>query len=406
MNLDSLRLDFDHFLQTLRWADVLDVIVVAMILFGVISWARRSASRNIVIAILAFGALYLVSRALDMYLTRVFLQAILAVVVLAVIIVFQDDLRRLLDRLGGWSLRRNQRRAAAGDSNIDTLISAAEELANARTGALIALRGAESWNRAVRGGVSLDGEVSLPLLVSIFDHHSAGHDGAVLIERGRITRFATHLPLSSNHEALGRRGTRHAAALGLSETCDAILIVISEETGSITVAERGRMDEVESGGELRERLDDFHQRHHKTERAPWREWLTRHSIQNAALACIIAVGLWFAFAHRAADQVVRTFAVPIELRGLPEGMTLEGAGGAEARITLEGPARALELLSEEELIVAVDIASITAGQHVILLTSEQLNLPRDVTLSNIDPPYLSITAKEAPPPAEGGEGAD
>src|SRR6185437_5267675 len=95
-----------------------------------------------------------------------------------------------------------------------------------------------------RGGIELDGKLSAPVLTSIFDPHSPGHDGAVVLEGDRIRRFATHLPLSANFQQLGRTGTRHSAALGLSEVTDALSIVVSEEQGTIAVARNGRLTRI------------------------------------------------------------------------------------------------------------------------------------------------------------------
>jgi uncharacterized protein (TIGR00159 family) len=392
--LDSLRIEGVQLLQMIRWADVLDVIVVSFILFGVISWARRSAARNMVAALLAFGVLYLVSRGLDMYLTRVLLEAILAVAVLTAVIVFQDDIRRFLDRMGAWPLGRPRRRSSSVPSVwIDDLVSASEDLAESRTGALIAVRGGESWDRSIRGGIALDGEVSRPLLTSIFDHHSAGHDGAVLVERDRIARFATHLPLSSNQEAVGRHGTRHAAAVGLSETCDALLIVVSEETGMISVAERGALTAVASAAELRERLEQFQARHEERHLKPWKALWTHHGIPYAALAAIVSVFLWFFFAHQT-DVIFRTILVPIELRGLSDGMTFEEASDTEARVTLEGTALAFDLLNEDELVAEVDLSNLRAGSHLVEIRQEHLNLPGDISLSQVEPRFIRISAKK------------
>jgi uncharacterized protein (TIGR00159 family) len=392
--LDSLRIEGVQLLQMIRWADVLDVIVVSFILFGVISWARRSAARNMVAALLAFGVLYLISRGLDMYLTRVLLEAILAVAVLTAVIVFQDDIRRFLDRMGAWPLGRPRRRSSSVPSVwIDDLVSASEDLAESRTGALIAVRGGESWDRSIRGGIALDGEVSRPLLTSIFDHHSAGHDGAVLVERDRIARFATHLPLSSNQEAVGRHGTRHAAAVGLSETCDALLIVVSEETGMISVAERGGLTAVASAAELRERLEQFQARHEEQHLKPWKALWTHHGIPYAALAAILSVSLWFFFAHQT-DVIFRTILVPIELRGLSDGMTFEEASDTEARVTLEGTALAFDLLNEDELVAEVDLSNLRAGSHLVEIRQEHLNLPGDISLSQVEPRFIRISAKK------------
>lgn len=384
--------------DTLRWTDVLDVAVVGFILYGVIAWARRSASSNMVIACIGFGGLYMLSRALDLYLTRALVQAILAVAVLAVVIVFQDDLRRLLDHVGAWTLRRRTRTpAATGNAVVDVLARTATHLAERRTGALIALRGAESWDRAIDGGIEIDGKLSTPLLESIFDHHSAGHDGAVLIERGRIARFATHLPLSSNHDARGGHGTRHAAALGLSEACDALVLVVSEETGQISVAEHGVLTSIDAAS-LASRLLEFHARHtDNAARRDGRAWWRGHRLQNAVLAIAVAVGLWLGFARKT-DFAVRTMTVPIELRGLDPALALDETSDTEARITLEGPRRAFDLVDEGELVVVVSLASLDGGSHVIEITQEQLDLPRDVTLSRVEPNFILVSTKKAEPP--------
>jgi len=390
---DSLRIEAVRLLQTIRWADALDVIVISLILFGVISWARGSAARNMVAALLAFGLLYLVSRGLDMYLTRAFLKAILAVAVLTAVIVFQDDIRRFLDRMGAWPVIRLDRRSSSVSSVwIDDLVSASEDLADSRTGALIAVRGKESWDRSIRGGIALDGQVSHPLLMSIFDHHSAGHDGAALVEKDRIARFAAHLPLSSNQVAVGRHGTRHAAAVGLSETCDALLIVVSEETGMISVAERGGLAAVASAAELHARLEQFQARHEERHLKPWKALRTHHAIQNAALAVIASLCLWLFFAHQI-DVISRSVLVPIELR-LSEAMTLDQASDTEARVTLEGTARAFELLNEDELVAVVNLSDLTAGSHLVELTQDHLNLTDAISLSRIEPRFIRISIRK------------
>src|SRR5699024_10925097 len=123
--------------------------------------------------------------------------------------------------------------------------------------ALIVLKGKEEWDRHITGGVELQGQVSLPLLFSIFDPKTAGHDGALLIENGLITKFGTHLPLSTHLHKISRGATRHAAALGLSERCDALVIVVSEERGVISVARQGQLIELDASSDLKSHLTEF-----------------------------------------------------------------------------------------------------------------------------------------------------
>src|SRR5699024_8867990 len=141
------------------------------------------------------------------------------------------------------------RRQAFSQSNVatDIIAEAASKMADEKTGALIVIRGNDQWDRHIHGGIKLEGEISLPFLLSIFNPESPGHDGAVLLEDHEITRFGVHLPLSTNLNRQLTSGTRHAAALGMSEHCDALVVVVSEERGVISVAQAGHLFEVDTG---------------------------------------------------------------------------------------------------------------------------------------------------------------
>lgn len=133
-------------------------------------------------------------------------------------------------------------------------MNAASKLGEMRTGALIAVKGAEPWDHHMQGGIELGGAISLPLLFSLFDHRTPGHDGALLIEGNRVTKFAVQLPLAPIPPHVIRYGgTRHAAGLGLAEVCDAFIVVVSEERGTISLAHDGAdVDHVrvQSGGRI------------------------------------------------------------------------------------------------------------------------------------------------------------
>ena len=138
------------------------------------------------------------------------------------------------------------------------IIEAVQKLAENKIGALLVFKGREPLERHIRGGVSLNGRISYPLLYGLFNTQSPTHDGAVIIEGEWIDRFAVYLPLSQHVKEGSEAGTRHAAGVGLSEMCDALVIVVSEERGAISVAEHGRLDAPLSPTALKERLDKFY----------------------------------------------------------------------------------------------------------------------------------------------------
>ena len=241
-----------RFLTELRLADALDIAIVAVLLWMLIVWLRTTRARPAFVGLGILGIVYLVVQQLELRLTVRIFQGFFAAVVLMLIVIFQDDLRRLFERIAVAGLR--PRRARPGPGVIEILTRAAAELASSRTGALIVIPGRDPLGRHLEGGVHLRGRISEALLLSLFDPHSVGHDGAVIVEGNEVSRFGVHLPLSSDPAALGPGGTRHAAALGLAERNDALCIVVSEERGTISVARNGRLRQLASVSQLAEEL--------------------------------------------------------------------------------------------------------------------------------------------------------
>ncbi len=141
---------------------------------------------------------------------------------------------------------------------VEILVRTLTDLARDRIGALVAVRGNDMMVRHLEGGQECNGKLSEALLKSLFDAHSIGHDGAVVVKENRISQFSVQLPLSKNMKKLGNRGTRHAAALGLSELCDALCVVVSEERGTISVARNGELTEVSDPKQLAMILEGFY----------------------------------------------------------------------------------------------------------------------------------------------------
>ncbi len=274
-------------------ADLLDIMLVALVLFVLLYWMLLHVSPRGLALLALLVALYVVARVLDLDLARAVVLSLLGLMALLGMIVYQSEIRRSLDRV--------MRRASSGTTtsraeqldSFDMLADAISRMADKRLGALIAIRGHEPWSRSVHGGIRLEGCISGPLLESIFSTQSPGHDGAVLIEGNRIVEFAAHLPLSTNLAEVGEHGTRHAAALGLSEVCDALVIVVSEEHGTISVAHEGAIQRIAPAG-LKARLEAFWR--HPDGETPGRHPARRRGawIAAALLAAVLAAaGWWF-----------------------------------------------------------------------------------------------------------------
>lgn len=382
--------------ERIRIADVLDVVLVAALIYSVLSWLR-GASRAVVYIIVSVVCVFVVTRLLNMYLTQMLVEQLLPMFAIAFVVVFQSDIRRMFDRLTTWWFLHRRGAGKATSPALDTVTAVATRLAGERTGALIVIRGQESLHQAIQGGVELNGQVSEALLLSIFSPSTPGHDGAVLIDDSRITMFGAQLPLSANLGQVGNRGTRHTAALGMSEVCDALVIVVSEEHGDVSIARRGRLTTLASPAELREELDRFWQETHAAAASqPRRRW-ERRDVGVAAISVGLAVLLWTSFAYEG-DTVFQPRTVPIEFRNLPPQFVFDGPVPDEARVTLAGSPQALRRVGQGELVVRLDLRNAQEGANELTILEEDLDLPQGVRMFSVDPRTVQVLV--VPRPAE------
>lgn len=232
---------------------IIDISIIAFVLYRtylIISGTRAiQVVKGLALIILAMW----ISQFLHLETVSWLLNQLIQVAVIAVIILFQPELRRMLSKLG-----RNRFLGAFFKDSvniIDTLASSVEELSNQKTGALIVIETKIGLKNYIESGVMIDAILSGGLIYAIFKEESPLHDGAAIIRGGRIVAAKCILPLSERHEFLEGYGTRHLAALGLSEESDAFVIVVSGETGKISIASNGKMEMGVSKNRLKERLD-------------------------------------------------------------------------------------------------------------------------------------------------------
>jgi hypothetical protein len=208
-----------------------------------------------------------------------------------------------------------------------------------------------------------------------------------------IVKLGVHLPLSKNLPEVGGSGTRHTAALGLAECCDALIIVVSEERGTFSVAEESRLTALESAGELKHKLDGFFGRRVQTPKELARKnWLTAN-LRLKFLAAATACGLWFLFAYDA-ETIRRTFAdVPIELRNVPDSWAVRDTSPSVAQVTLSGSERAFAKLNPADLKASIDLSGVL-GSADILLTKEHFKVPSGLSLDQLDPSHVQVRTEQ------------
>ena len=390
---DAIQSYLTTMLAGIRPADMVDILLAGGFIYGIIHWLRRSSSprlaHRIVLAVVILAALYTLASRLDMVLLETIVLISFLLVGVGTAVFFQKDIQRTLDRLLLLRFRRPSARKSLLQSPVSILCEAAGALAEKRHGALIAIQGREAWSRQIEGGVWLDGIVSVPLLDSLFDPASAGHDGAVLIKRDIVTHFGAHLPLSA---AGPLKGTRHAAGLGLSEQCDAFVIIVSEERGAISVARRGSLVEVASPAELQQLLAPFWEARYATLVPVLSRWKRLRPVTMPLISLVLAMLLWILFASRP-EEAIQTFTVPIQYVNLPMEYELTDPGPASALVTLSGSEQAFRIFEPSALIVSLDLSNIVAGTNRLPITESSIRIPQGWTLYGVDPVQVTIQAR-------------
>jgi hypothetical protein len=268
-------------------------------------------------------------------------------------------------------------------------------LARAKVGALIVLPGKEPLTRHMEGGVALDGQLSESLLASLFDPGSDGHDGAVVVVGDRVTRFACHLPLSTDWATLGSGGTRHAAALGLSERCDALSLVVSEERGTVSMAYGGELHTIADADTMMRVLRSFlaEGRRSVSKRERWgRVRAVARRWREGLAAAAIAVGLW-SVAIPGASVGMLTREVPIRVENLPAGYMVEGIDPPLVEVQFEGMRRDLMLAGTEELAVRVDAFLVQLGRRTFEIGEEQVVHPETLRVVAVRPSKIKLSVE-------------
>lgn len=378
-----------HTLQTIGIADLLDIAAVSFIIYGVLLWFEWTKAAFVARGILILATLYVLARQMGMVLTTWLFHGFFAIIVVALVIIFQEELRRFFEHLATWSWRPERNNAPFQVPMVSLLAHSLITHARAKVGALIVLKGREPLERHIEGGHLLDGEISGPILQSIFDVHSDGHDGAVLIEGSRIRRFAVHLPLSRNFDRLSSRGTRHAAALGLSEVCDALCLVVSEEKGTISAARRGQWIEVIKEEEV-ERLIQEHLASVDVpaHQSRWRTYFASH-LSEKILAVAISFGLWLMFVHGFKPET-KTFRVPVTVQNVPPGLQVKAIIPMKVGLTLSGLKRDIDVLDPSRLKAYVNLENQGVGRGHETIFEENLRIPPSFRFLAADPASVEV----------------
>lgn len=376
---------FRGLIADFHFSDVFDVAIIAILLYGFFVFFKHSKSLRILFGVGALLGLYIFARLFDLYLTSLALRSFSTVFMIALAIIFQEEIRRFFESLTVWDARRVKSKKIPQFSGvINELVQTVFNLAHKKCGALIVVKGNENIARHIEGGKDLDGMISEEVIMSIFDPTSIGHDGAMIIDKNRIEKFGSHLPLSNNFKQIGKRGTRHSAALGIAERSDALAVIVSEERGEISVAQEGKLKTLKGFNDLEAILTNFFKTKFPIGESWRQDFITRNSFEKI-LALGAALLMWFFLVFQA-EVVQRNFVVPVTFHNLPDGSLIDEVQPVELTVTLaaRGQSR-FDLLKQDALEVKINAERLATGQNDIEITDDMIKRPPNFSVVSVAP---------------------
>jgi uncharacterized protein (TIGR00159 family) len=392
----------------LRWQDAVDVLLLAILFSRLYIWLRRTVALQIALGLLTLVVASWIASHLGLILTSYLLSAVGAVATVVIVVVFQHEIRQGLSRVSPlrWMTERHEPRAAG---NVAAVIARASfTLAARRKGALIVIPRRDSVAEHVSVGSVVDARLSADLIEAIFTSTSPLHDGAVVVANNRIWRAGAVLPLATEADDGGLGiGTRHRAALGLNESCDAVVVCVSEERGAVSLAREGQLERMRDEADLRRTLEGLGIGARSRGAAAARRPLRLGELWPHAAIFAGVVVAWAAMALDRSHAVARM--VPLEIRGVSEHIAFDPPRFTSVAVELRSSERELELLAPDAVDAYIDLSGAGPGTRVFrVLTSAPPGIEVVSTMPTSIPMQLrprGVTG--APPPASppvGGSG--
>ncbi len=387
MNL--LNINISTILGLIDWRTFFDVPIIAAAIFFLYRTLRSSGAWRIVLGIFIALSVYTVAQAFNFMGINWLFSNLSNIALIALIIIFQPEIRKIFEKAA--STLRIKEAEKEGDRLASMIAEAVSGLAQKKWGAIIVLPGKDSLRPKVSGGTSLNAAPSSALIMSIFDPHSPGHDGALVIEGGKITEFGIRLPLSSSEELGEEFGTRHHAALGLSEVTDSLVIVVSEERGSVCIFFDGKHFPLEDTKDLCSHIESFWQR--ISSYAPVKRSFRKRAVTlfEMAMSLMVAFLLWSSIMLSTTQIKEMGLTVPIEYMVSNSDMVLMGEKPTATRIRLSGTSTSLNLIKPQELKATVDLTRADPGKQLVTISRSLMQLPQGVNLADADPSVFEVT---------------
>lgn len=377
-------------IPTIRIQDIADILIMTFLLYQLYSWFRGTRAIQVLLGLGVVTLIYFATRFLDLYMTSWVLQELGTVLIILIIVVFQTEIRQALYR---FSLLRHILGSSQGTqhSQFQDIAETIFRMADDRTGALIVFQGDESLHDLMTNGVVINSEISPQMVESIFYDGAPFHDGAALINNGRIERAACHLPLSVSPDIPQYLGTRHRAALGLSERSDAVIVVISEERGEVSLVAAGEFRIINNPTELilalNERLGSTAESPHIT----LRQRFFSNLLPKGLLLLSVCV-FWLLITARQGQ--IMTVTAPVRLHGIPDDIVLLRTIPEDVTVQIKAMSSLTPPPSKLDLTAEIDAAGAADGTTSIRISHSDITAPAGMIITSVSPASVRISAEK------------
>jgi diadenylate cyclase len=370
-----------------RWQDGLDILILTFVFYRLYLWLRKKRALRMILAILALPFYSLIARWIDLPLSVWGLQNLWAVILLVLVVIFQQEIREVLGSITLPSFLSGKP-ARLPSKRLDQIAEAAFRIVSKRMGGLIVLQREDDLDEFIHGETLIDAELNEDMLVSLFLPQSPLHDGAAIISGNRIRYATAVLPVSQSSSLPKEWGARHRAGLGITEVSDAECIIISEERSEVLLASGGKAEKKEAKEDLKRSLSDFPALLGEKERK--KRWPGRifEDLPIKALLLLLVCLFWVTWIGIRQGEI--SFNIPIEYYSIPQNLEIKGEPPRETNVRLRGSQRLLSALTPDRLRVRIDLSGTHLGINQISLSQTTMNVPSGIAVTNFYPQKIRL----------------
>jgi len=392
-------MSFFEFIPAPTWRDLIDILFLTIVAYQLYIWFRETRALRVLIGLAVLGGVYSLAKLWGLFLTTKVFQVLWQVLLILLLILFQSEIKQVLEKVSLLRYLRSRKRRLSGVFALE-LAQVAFELAEEKTGALVVLTREDNPTEFIHSGQSVMATPSAALIKSIFNHHSPTHDGAIIIADNRLSQMGCILPLSESQKLPEKYGTRHRAALGISEVTDSICLVVSEERSEVITIENSNITNWETPNLLADQLKEWLGMPDGVGFA-FKDFLKGYVQQDwkpkLGSLCMVTIA-WLFLASQ--QDIQLTINAPIHHINLPVDLSLDQSSAATVRLNLSGRRRNIAAIRDQDVHVQLDLSSLQAGEYSIRLSRKNVDLPLGVTIDSVVPQDVKIVLKQPAPKPE------